>query len=143
MKLYHYTKKENLDSILAEGLIASSRYESFTELRKSVVFCWLYPDSQKIFDDDSVCLEITVDENSCIVAEMDYISFAMMYKYGGAKYGGKNVPVNLQAAELFVRLYEVTAIPIAEYADNFFSPEVLVKGNIDAKYIKIYQQESL
>lgn len=143
MKLYHYTKKENLDRILAEGLIASSRYESFTELRKNVVFCWLYPDSQKIFDDDSVCLEITVDENSCIVAEMDYISFAMMYKYGGAKYGGKNVPVNLQAAELFVRLYEVTAIPIAEYADNFFSPEVLVKGNIDAKYIKIYQQESL
>lgn len=143
MKLYHYTKKENLDNILAEGLIASSRYESFMELRKNVVFCWLYPDSQKIFDDDSVCLEITVDENSCIVAEMDYISFAMMYKYGGAKYGGKNVPVNLQAAELFVRLYEVTAIPIAEYADNFFSPEVLVKGNIDAKYIKIYQQESL
>ena len=143
MKLYHYTKKENLDSILAEGLIASSRYESFTELRNNVVFCWLSPDSQKIFDDNSVCLEITVDDNSCIVAEMDYISFAMMYKHGGAKYGGKNVPVNLQAAELFVRLYEVTAIPIAEYADNFFSPEVLVKGNIDAKYIKIYQQESL
>ena len=143
MKLYHYTKKENLDRILVEGLIASSRYESFTELRKNVVFCWLSPDSQKIFDDDSMCLEITVDDNSCIVAEMDYISFAMMYKYGGAKYGGKNVPVNLQAAELFVRLYEVTAIPIAEYADNFFSPEVLVKGNIDAKYIKIYQQESL
>lgn len=143
MKLYHYTKKENLDRILAEGLIASSRYESFTELRQDVVFCWLSPDSQKIFDDNSVCLEITVDDNSCIVAEMDYISFAMMYKYGGAKYGGKNVPVNLQAAELFVRLYEVTAIPIAEYADNFFSPEVLVKGNIDAKYIKVYQQESL
>ena len=143
MKLYHYTKKENLDRILAEGLIASSRYEAFTELRNNVVFCWLSPDSQKIFDDNSVCLEITVDDNSCIVAEMDYISFAMMYKYGGAKYGGKNVPVNLQASELFIQLYEVTAIPIAEYADNFFSPEVLVKGNIEAKYIKIYQQESL
>ena len=143
MKLYHYTKKENVDRILAEGLIASSGYEAFTELRQNVVFCWLSPDSQKIFDDNSVCLEITVDDNSCIVAEMDYISFAMMYKYGGAKYGGKNVPVNLQASELFVRLYEVTAIPIAEYADNFFSPEVLVKGNIDAKYIKIYQYETL
>lgn len=143
MKLYHYTKKENVDRILAEGLIASSGYEAFTELRQNVVFCWLSPDSQKVFDDNSVCLELTVDDNSCIVAEMDYISFAMMYKYGGAKYGGKNVPVNLQASELFVRLYEVTAVPINEYAANFFSPEVLVKGNIDAKYIKIYQHENL
>lgn len=143
MKLYHYTKKENVDRILAEGLIASSGYEAFTELRQNVVFCWLSPDSQKLFDDNSVCLELTVDDNSCIVAEMDYISFAMMYKYGGAKYGGKNVPVNLQASELFVRLYEVTAVPINEYAANFFSPEVLVKGNIDAKYIKIYQHENL
>ena len=59
MKLYHYTKKENVDRILAEGLIASSGYEAFTELRQNVVFCWLSPDSQKIFDDNSVCLEIT------------------------------------------------------------------------------------
>ena len=138
MKLYHYTDRVNLDKILKEGLIASSRYESFTELRKNVVFCWLSPDSQKIFNDNDICLELTVNDDICTIAEMDYISFAMMYKYGGAKYGGKNIPVNLKASELFVQLYETTALPVAEYADNFFSPEVLVKGNVDAQYIKVY-----
>ncbi len=138
MKLYHYTDRENLDKILVEGLIASSRYETFTELRKDVVYCWLSPDGQQLFNDNEVCLELTVDTDNCIVAEMDYISFAMMYKYGGAKYGGKNLPVNLRASDLFIQLYEITALPIVEYADNFFSPEVLVKGNIDAKHIKVY-----
>lgn len=138
MKLYHYTDKSNLDKILIEGLIASSRYEAFTDLRSNVVFCWLSPDDQKIFSDDMVCLEVTVDDSICIVAEMDYISFAMMYKYGGAKYGGKNIPVNFKASDLFVELYETTALPIAEYNDNFFSPEVLVKGNINPNRIKVY-----
>lgn len=139
MKLYHYTNKSNLDKILNEGLKASSKYEAFTDLRKDVVFCWLSPDDQKIFSEDEICLEITVDDNLCTVAEMDYISFAMMYKYGGAKYGGKNVPVNEKASDLFVQLYEITALSISEYDHNFFTPEVLIKGNVDAKNIKVYK----
>lgn len=139
MKLYHYTDKANLENILINGLTASSKYEAFTYLRSNVVFCWLSPDNQKIFSDDMVCLEVTVDDSDCIVAEMDYISFAMMYKYGGAKYGGKNIPVNIKASDLFVELYETTALPITEYNDNFFSPEVLVKGNINPKQIKVYK----
>ncbi len=138
-KLYHYTNKSNLDSILDEGLKASSRYERFTYLRKEVVFCWLSPNDQKIFSDDEICLELTVDDSLCTVAEMDYISFAMMYKYGGAKYGGKNLPVNRRASELFVQLYETTALPISDYDDNFFTPEVLVKGNVDIQNIKIHK----
>lgn len=140
MKLYHYTDKVSLEKILTEGLIASSKYESFTEMRKNVIFAWLSPDHQKIFDENSICLELTVESVFCTVAEMDYISFAMMYKYGGAKYGGKNLPVNIKASELFVQLYETTAVPIAEYDDNFFSPEVLIKGNVAAECIKIYAQ---
>ena len=139
MKLYHYTNKVNLDKILAEGLKASSRYESFTDLRKEVVFCWLSPKDQKIFGNDEICLQLTVDDSLCTVAEMDYISFAMMYKYGGAKNGGKNLPINHKASDLFVQLYETTALPISEYDDNFFTPEVLVKGNVDAKNITIYK----
>ena len=34
----------------------------------------------------------------------------MMYKYGGEKYGGMNIPINESASELFVKLYEATAI---------------------------------
>ena len=45
-----------------------------------------------------------ISEGRCTIAEMDYISFAMMYKYGGEKYGGKNIPVNWEAAELLIKL---------------------------------------
>ncbi|MBQ3549723.1 MAG: hypothetical protein IJA41_01990 [Clostridia bacterium] len=139
MKVYHYTDRANLDSIMHNGLKTTSRYESFTELRKDVVFCWLSPSDNKIFSDDTICLEITVDENNCIVASMDYISFAMMYKYGGEKYGGMNIPINERAAELFVKLYEITAIQLSQYKDgNLFSPEVLVKGTITPENIRIY-----
>ena len=103
MKVYHYTDKANLDSIMHSGLKTTSRYESFAELRKDVVFCWLSPSDNKIFSEDTICLEITADENDCIVASMDYISFAMMYKYGGAKYGGMNIPINERASELFIK----------------------------------------
>ena len=93
----------------------------------------------KIFSDDAICLEITVDENDCIVASMDYISFAMMYKYGGAKYGGMNIPINETASELFVKLYETTAIQLSQYKDgNLSSPEVLVKESINPENIQIY-----
>ncbi len=138
-KLYHYTTKENLSKILKEGLKATSRYEKFTDIRKNVVYCWILPEHQKIFSEDDVCLEIEVEDSRCIVAEMDYISFAMMYKYGGKKYGGKNIPVNDEAADLFARLYEVTSCTISEYEDNFFTPEVLVQGNIAPEQIKIFK----
>jgi len=142
MTLYHYTSKANLDSIMRYGLKAASRYESFTELRKNVVFCWLSPSDNKIFSDDTVCLEIIVEDTDCIVASMDYISFAMMYKYGGAKYGGANIPVNETASDLFVKLYETTAIPLSQYKNgNLFSPEVLIKGDISPDNIRIYVGE--
>lgn len=137
--LYHYTNKNNVDRILLEGLIPLSRYANFTDLRRDVIYCWLSPDDQKIFSDGDVCLEVLVDEVNCIIAEMDYISFAMMYKYGGKKFGGKNVPINQEASDLFVKLYEVTAQPIWNYEkDNYFTPEVLVKGAVKSENIKIY-----
>lgn len=139
MLLYHFTKKENIKRILQEGLIPKSNYETFTQLRNNVVYCWLSPDDQKIFTDEDVCLEVTVDEENCIVAEMDYISFAMMYKYGGKKYGGANIPVNEEASKLFVKLYEVTSMPLSRYEKgNFFTPEVLVKGIIKPENIKVF-----
>ncbi|MBQ8163118.1 MAG: hypothetical protein IJZ93_01955 [Clostridia bacterium] len=142
MIVYHYTDKSNLDNIMKNGLKATSRYESFTELRKNVVFCWLSPSDNKIFSDDTICLEVTVNENDCIVASMDYISFAMMYKYGGAKYGGMNIPINETASELFVKLYDTTAIPLSQYRNgNLLSPEVLVKGSISPENIRIYNDK--
>jgi hypothetical protein len=143
MLLYHYTKKENVSKILQEGLIPKSSYELFTELRKNVVFCWLSPDDQKIFSGEDVCLEVSVNEEDCIIAEMDYISLAMMYKYGGRKNGGMNIPVNEEASKLFVKLYEVTSMPISRYEKgNFFTPEVLVKGIIKPENIRLFDLSS-
>ena len=139
MVVYHYTSKSNLDSILKNGLKPTSRYETFTKLRKDVVFCWLSPSDNKIFSEDAVCLEVAVNENDCVVASMDYISLAMMYKYGGAKYGGMNIPVNERASSLCVELYEASAVPLSEYKEGqLFSPEVLVKGPIAPLNIKVY-----
>lgn len=125
MKVYHYTDKANLDSIMHSGLKTTSRYESFTELRKDVVFCWLSPSDNKIFSEDTICLEITADENDCIVASMDYISFAMMYKYGGAKYGGINIPINERAYSLNTRrrLLKAAGFDLpAVYGERTFLP---------------------
>ncbi len=139
VKLYHYTKKENLDRILKEGLLPTSRYETFTKLRENVVYCWLSPDDQKLFHEDEVCLELCVSEDRCIVAEMDYISLAMMYQYGGAKNGGKNIPVNKEASDLFIKLYETTSALISQCErDNYFTPEVLVKGKIEPEAVQVY-----
>ncbi len=141
MVVYHFTDKSNLDSILKNGLKPTSRYELFTNLREDVVFCWLSPSDNKIFSDDAICLEVTVDESDCIVASMDYISLAMMYKYGGAKYGGMNIPINEQASDLCVKLYEATAILLREYKEGqLFSPEVLVKGPISPLNIKVFNR---
>lgn len=66
----------------------------------------------------------------------------MMYKYGGLKYGGMNIPINETASELFVKLYATTAIPLSQYRDgNLLSPEVLVKGNISPERIRIYNDK--
>lgn len=139
VKLYHYTKRNHLEDIMNDGLIPTSQYESFSNLRENVVYCWLSPDDQKLFNSDEICLEICVSEERCIVADMDYISLAMTYKYGGTKYGGKNIPVNLKAAELCVKLYEATSSLLLNCErDNYFTPEVLVKGKIEPKDIKVY-----
>lgn len=142
VKLYHYTNDANVEKILEEGLVPVSKYERFSKLRENVVFCWISPQDQKLFDNSAVCLEVEVEEERCIVADMDYISMAMMHKYGGKQYGAKNIPVNTDAAELFVKIYETTAKAFSECEkDNFFTPEVLVKGRIDPERIRIYQAD--
>lgn len=140
VKLYHYTDKSNLNSIMHEGLTPVSKYEKFSQLREGVVFCWLSPEDQKIYNDidNVVCLEVEVDEERCTVADMDFISMAMMYKFGGKKYGGKNIPVNPMVADLFVKIYEATAKSFEDFEkEQFFTPEVLVKGTIAPKYISV------
>ena len=80
----------------------------------------------KLFAEADVCLKITVEEDRCTVAEMDFISLAIMYRYGGAECGRKNIPVNPKDSVLPAGLYSVTVLPASRYR-IFFTLEFLVR----------------
>ncbi|MCL2407559.1 MAG: hypothetical protein FWC95_06480 [Defluviitaleaceae bacterium] len=139
MELFHYTDVANKESVLKNGLKATTKYEIFTPIRENVVFCWLKKEDNKIFDSSRICFRVNVSDDRCLIADMDYISIAMMYKYNTQGEGMVKKPVNKNAEALLVQLYEVTAVKYCDYYDGIhFSPEVLVKGDIQATDIEIY-----
>ena len=138
MELFHFTDAANKDAILKKGLKASTGYEVFTPLRENVVFCWLKREDNKIPAGNQFCFRINVDAERCLIADMDYVSMAMMYKYNPKGEGIAKKPVNPKAERLFVQLYEVTAVKPCDYYDGMhFSPEVLVKGDIHVSDIEL------
>ena len=79
---------------------------------------------------------MTVDQDRCRVAEMDFAGIAMMYLQGS---GGK--PRNEEAARLLADVYRVTSVPLSDYTEGmFWTPEVLVKGDIDPDCIKLISE---
>jgi len=131
MELFHFTDKANMDSVLQYGLRASTSYEIFTPIRKNVVFCWLRREDNKLLNDSQICFRINVDPERCLIADMDYISMAMMYKHNPGGEGTVKKPVNPKAEKLFTQLYKVTAVKPRDYHEGMhFTPEVLVKGDI-------------
>ena len=138
MELFHFTDSANKDNILENGLKASTKYEIFTPIRENVVFCWLKKEDNKLFKDNQICFKINVDDERCLIADMDYVSMAMMYKYNPKGEGIAKKPVNPKAENLFIQLYEVTAVkPCDYYSGIHFSPEVLVKGDIQISDIEL------
>ena len=138
MELFHFTDAANKEDILKNGLKATTSYEIFTRIRKNVVFCWLRKEDNKMAKENQVCFRINVDAKRCLVADMDYVSMAMMYKYSPKGEGIAKKPINPKAEKLFVKLYEATAIRPCDYHDGMhFSPEVLVKGDIQLSDIEL------
>jgi len=138
LELFHFADKENVESILKNGLKASTKYEVFTPIRENVVFCWLHKEDNKIPKENQVCFRVRVGSGRCLVADMDYVSMAMMYKYNPKGEGIAKKPVNPEAEKLFVQIYEATAVKPCDYYDGMhFSPEVLVKGDIQASDIAL------
>lgn len=138
INLYHFTERKNIDDIMKNGILTSSKYEIFSSIRDDVVFCWVSPEDNKMQFEDPVCLKVNVEENLCKIADMEYISLAMMYKYGGGNNKGLNTPVNIEASNLLVKVYEVTAVSLENFKNHFFTPEVLVKGAIKPEHISIF-----
>jgi len=138
MELYHFTDCANKDSILANGLKASTKYEVFTPVRENVGFCWLKKEDNKLVKDNQICFKVRVDSERCTIVDMDYVSMAMMYKHGARENVTAKKPPNPTAEKLFVQLYEVTAVKPCDYHEGMhFSPEVLVKGDIQLSDIEL------
>jgi hypothetical protein len=135
-RLLHSVHKSKIDGILREGLKAVSEFDNLgLDMRRGVVYCWLRREDDKMWGQrtDHVYIEVTVEEDRCHVAEMDFASIAMMYLQGS---GGR--PKNAEAACLLAEAYRVTSVPLSEYVEGMFStPEALVKGDIDPICIKL------
>jgi len=142
MELFHFTDAANKKSILKNGLKASSSYEVFTPIRENVVFCWLKKEDNKMAKENQICFRVNVDAERCLIADMDYVSMSMMYKYNPKGEGIAKKPVNPKAENLFVQLYEATAVKPRDYYDGMhFSPEVLVKGDIQISDIALLEKQ--
>jgi len=136
VKLLHSVPRANLESVLKEGLKASSSFDDFgLEMRRGVIYCWLHPEDDKMWgkNPDYAYLEVTVEPSRCRVAEMDFASIALMYLQGQ---NGK--PKNPEAVALLAKLYEVTSVSLSEYREGIlWTPEVLVKGDISPQDIAL------
>ena len=136
VRLLHSVPRSKIQSVLREGLKASSAFDDLgLEMRCGVVYCWWCQEDDKMWGRNSAYayLEIAIDSSRCCVAEMDFASIALMYLQGQ---GGRSK--NAEAAALLARLYEVTSVPLNEYREGMFStPEVLVKGDISPEHITV------
>lgn len=138
--LLHAVPRAKLESVLREGLRASSVFDTLDlAMRRGVVYCWLRQEDDKTHGRDPgyACVQVTVEVSRSRVAEMDFSSIAMMCRQGS---GGK--PQNAEVAALLVRVYELTSVPLSDYRPGmFWTPEVLVKGDIPAASITSMAKE--
>lgn len=129
--VYHYTKVENIEDILTEGLSPKSRFQNLqSKIRQDAIYGWLAPSHETMgYEDDRdyVCIRLNVMPERCVVADMDLISAAYVNWVGPAKQ-----PQNRELAKKLVNVYDSTAIPISQYESGIFrSPEVLIQGKVE------------
>ena len=138
MELYHFTDINNKESIIKNGIKAFTRYDILSPIREDVVYCWLNKEDNKLINNNQICFKVNVDDGRCLIAEMDFISLAIMYKRGRQVADTIKKPINDRATGLLTELYEITAVkPCDYYSGVFFTPEVLVKGDIQASLVEL------
>lgn len=117
IQLVHSIHKSKIDEVLKKGLKAVSEYDELgLEMRRDVVYCWLRKEDDKMYGQrtDYVYVEVTVDQDRCRVADMDFASISMMYLQGS---GGK--PKNEEAARLLAEVYQITSVPLSDYTEGW------------------------
>ena len=135
VKIYHFTKKENLDNIFTQGLIPGTKFLTLgSRLREGALYFYISPEDDAmgyLGNDDYECLEVSVDPGICVVVNMDIISAAYV-NFKMAK--EKN---ELHDFKDLVRIYDTTAIPYLSYErGSFRTPEVIVREIIQPQNIR-------
>ena len=139
--LIHAIHKSMIGQSLRVGLRTVSEYDDLNlDMRCGVVYCWLRKEDDKMSGGgqraDFVYLEVTVERERCVVADMEWSSLALMYKQGQGR------PQNMEASRFLAELYRVTAMPLSEYVEGaFWTPEVLVKGDIPPESVRLAESE--
>jgi hypothetical protein len=142
VSLMHSVPRSRLAEVLQTGLRAGSEFADLgLEMRRGVIYCWLRREDDKMSSGgqraDHTYVEVTVDEERCTVADMEWSSLALMYLQGQ---GGK--PRNPEASRLLGELYRATAVPLSEYRPGmFWTPEVLVKGDVPPEFVRVLPVE--
>jgi hypothetical protein len=137
VRLLHSLHRSQLDEALRTGIHAVSVFDDLgLDMRRGVIYCWLRAEDDKMSSagqrPDHVYVEVTVDEDRCVVGDMDLFSLALMYYQGS---GGK--PRNAEASRLLAEAYRVTGVALSRYTPGmFFTPEVLVKDDIAAECVR-------
>ncbi|MCG8516203.1 MAG: hypothetical protein MI740_18915 [Halanaerobiales bacterium] len=136
--VYHFTKKENLKQIINEGLKTFSNYNKLgSKIREQAIYAWLLPSDDKmgyLKNERYVCLELEVDPQKCVVANMDWISSAYVNLIGA---GGQ--PKDINTMRTLVYYYDNFCVPINKYINGLFRvPEVIINENIEPKYIRVH-----
>jgi len=136
ISVYHFTKKENIESIFQNGLIHGTNYNTLgSPLRKGANYFWLSPAHDLMGykgNDEYICLKVTIDTDFCIIGNIDLISSAF-YNYVMEKQGRP-----LYNYSTLVKLFDTTAVSYSSYKiGHFRAPEVIVQHEISPEHIEI------
>ena len=134
--IYHFTKKDNVESILQDGLKHGTKYNTLgSQLRINANYFWLSPAHDLMNynnNEDYTCLQISINSDLCVVGNMDLISSAfvnfVMEKKNKALYNYKEL----------VKQFDSSAVKYDFYKDGLFrAPEIIVQEKINPSAIKV------
>jgi len=127
--VYHYTPRENVPTILKNGLLNQSKFNAMSSrLRVNASYHLLSPSHDVMGyagDEGYACLQVTADPAHCVVADMDLISAAYV------NYIQEQANESVYDYRKLVALYDASAVALTDYENGMFrAPEVILRRHV-------------
>jgi len=134
--IYHFTKKDNIESIFQNGLKCGTKYNTLgSQFRDGANYFWFSPahDLMNYKDnEDYACLQISINSGLCIVGNMDLISAAFV------NFIMEKKNESLHNYKELVKLFDSSAVKYDFYKNGLFrAPEIMVQEEIHPNSIKV------